>query len=133
MTNAPVDSNTVFEFASVSKTVFAYVVMKACEKGILDLDTPLTKYTSDRYLVGDPRLDLITPRHVLSHTTGFQNWRSKTDPLRIQFTPGAHRGYSGEGYWYLQSVLTHLAPTRRRERLQDGRRLREILPVSIGI
>lgn len=108
MTNAPVDSDTVFEFASVSKTVFAYVVMKACEKGLLNLDTPLTKYTTDRLVDGDPRLDLITPRHVLSHTTGFQNWRSKTDPLKIHFTPGAHWGYSGEGYWYLQSVLTHL-------------------------
>lgn len=107
-TNAPVNSDTVFEFASVSKTVFAYVVMKAYEKGILDLDTPLTHYTSERYLVGDPRLDLITPRMVLSHTTGFQNWRSKSEPLKIQFTPGARWQYSGEGYSYLQSVLTRL-------------------------
>lgn len=108
-TKAPVDDDTVFEFASVSKTVFAYAVMKACEKGILNLDTPLTKYTSERYLAGDPRLDLITPRHVLSHTSGFQNWRSKTDPLKIEFAPGARWGYSGEGYHYLQSVLTHVA------------------------
>jgi CubicO group peptidase (beta-lactamase class C family) len=106
-TNTPVDGDTVFEFASVSKTVFAYAVMKACDKGILDLDTPLTNYTSERYLA-DPRLDLITPRIVLSHTTGFQNWRSKSDPLKIQFTPGSRWKYSGEGYNYLQSVLTHL-------------------------
>jgi len=108
-TNAPVDDDTVFEFASVSKTVFAYAVMKACEEGILDLDTPLTNYTSERYLAGDSRLDLITPRIVLSHTTGFQNWRSTSDPLKIQFTPGARWQYSGEGYSYLQSVLTHVA------------------------
>jgi CubicO group peptidase (beta-lactamase class C family) len=49
-TNVPVDDDTVFEFASVSKTAFAYAAMKACEKGILNLDTPLTKYTSERYL-----------------------------------------------------------------------------------
>jgi CubicO group peptidase (beta-lactamase class C family) len=55
--NVPVDDDTVFEFASVSKTAFAYAAMKACETGILNLDTPLTKYTSERYLVGDPRLD----------------------------------------------------------------------------
>ncbi|HEU4688123.1 MAG TPA: serine hydrolase domain-containing protein [Vicinamibacterales bacterium] len=108
-TNAPVNADTVFEFGSVSKTVFAYEVMKACEKGLLDLDTPLTKYTSERFLAGDPRLDLMTARHVLSHTGGFQNWRSPEDPLKIQFTPGARWDYSGEGYSYLQSVLTHVA------------------------
>jgi CubicO group peptidase (beta-lactamase class C family) len=92
----------------VSKTVFAYAVMKLCEKGVINLDTPLTKYTSERYLEGDPRLDLITARHVLSHTTGFQNWRSEAEPLKIQFTPGERFSYSGEGYSYLQSVVTHL-------------------------
>jgi CubicO group peptidase (beta-lactamase class C family) len=125
-TKVPVDDDTVFEFASVSKTVFAYAAMKACEKGILNLDTPLTKYTSERYLVGDPRLDLITPRHVLSHTTGFQNWRSKSDPLKIHFTPGARWEYSGEGYCYLQSVLTHVAghvDPNHCQTLDDGLRM----------
>jgi CubicO group peptidase (beta-lactamase class C family) len=104
----PVDNDTVFEAASVSKTVFAYAVMKLCEKGVINLDTPLTKYTSERFLEGDPRLDLITARHVLSHTSGFQNWRSKKEPLKIHFTPGERFSYSGEGYSYLQSVVTHL-------------------------
>lgn len=104
----PVDDDTTFEAASVSKTVFAYAVLKLCEKGILDLDRPLTQYTSERYLKGDPRLDLITARHCLSHTTGFQNWRSKKEPLKISFTPGEKWSYSGEGYSYLQSVVTHL-------------------------
>jgi CubicO group peptidase (beta-lactamase class C family) len=104
----PVDNDTVFQAASVSKTVFAYAVMKLHEKGVIDLDTPLTKYTSARYLEGDRQLDLITPRHVLSHTTGFQNWRSRKEPLKIHFTPGEKFRYSGEGYSYLQSVVTHL-------------------------
>ena len=82
----PVDHDTVFEAGSVSKTAFAYAVMKLCEKDVfdldvLDLDTPLTKYTPDRIIKGDPRLDLITTRHVLSHTTGFQNWRSRKEAL----------------------------------------------------
>lgn len=104
----PVDNDTLFEAASVSKTVFGYAVMKLCEKGILDLDAPLTKYTTERIVEGDARLDLITARHVLSHTTGFQNWRSKDKPLQIRFTPGERFSYSGEGYYYLQSVMTHL-------------------------
>jgi CubicO group peptidase (beta-lactamase class C family) len=104
----PIDHDTVFEAGSVSKTVFAYVVMKLCEKKVLELDTPLTKYTTERFLTGDPRLDRITPRHILSHTGGFQNWRTPKDPLTIQFTPGERWSYSGEGYSYLQSVVTHL-------------------------
>jgi CubicO group peptidase (beta-lactamase class C family) len=104
----PVDRDTIFEAGSVSKTAFAYRVMKLCERGVLDLDRPLTKYTPDRILKEDPRLDLITTRHVLSHTTGLQNWRSTNEPLAIHFTPGERWGYSGEGYSYLQSVVTHL-------------------------
>jgi CubicO group peptidase (beta-lactamase class C family) len=105
---SPVHPDTVFEVGSVSKTVFAYVVMKLCEKGVLDLDTPLTRYTPDRLIKGDPRLDLITARHVLSHTTGLQNWRSTEEPLAIHFTPGERWSYSGEGYSYLQAVVSHL-------------------------
>lgn len=105
---APVDNDTVFEVGSMSKPVFAYAVLKLCEKGVIDLDSPLTKYTPHRMLEGDPRLDLITARHVLSHTSGFQNWRSKTRPLQIHFSPGEQFRYSGEGYYYLQSVVTHL-------------------------
>jgi CubicO group peptidase (beta-lactamase class C family) len=108
VSKVPVDHETVFEVGSVSKTVFAYVVMKLCEKGVLDLDTPLTKYTPDRPIKGDPRLDLITARMVLSHTTGFQNWRSTKEPLAIHFTPGERWSYSGEGYSWLESVVTHL-------------------------
>ncbi len=105
---AAVDVNTIFEAASMSKPVFAYVVMKLCEKGVMNLDTPLTKYTPKRFLEGDSRLELITARHVLSHTSGFQNWRSDKDPLAIHFTPGSKWQYSGEGYSYLQSVVEHL-------------------------
>jgi CubicO group peptidase (beta-lactamase class C family) len=62
-----------------------------------------------RFLDGDPRLELITPRHLLSHTSGFQNWRSDANPLKIHFPPGEKFFYSGEGYSYLQSVVTQLA------------------------
>jgi CubicO group peptidase (beta-lactamase class C family) len=103
-----VDHETVFQAGSVSKTVFAYAVMKLVERGILDLDTPLTRYSPIRILEDDPRLDLITARHVLSHTSGLPNWRSERIPLSIRFTPGERYLYSGEGYSYLQSVVSHL-------------------------
>jgi CubicO group peptidase (beta-lactamase class C family) len=104
----PVDNDTIFQAASMSKPVFAYAVMKLCEKGVLGLDTPLTQYTPERFVAGDPRLDLITPRHVLSHTSGLQNWRSQKNPPKIHFNPGQQFRYSGEGYYYLQSVVTRL-------------------------
>jgi len=105
----PVDTDTIFEAASMSKPVFAYAVMKLCEKGVIALDTPLTEYAPEPFLSGDARLNRITARHVLSHTTGFQNWRSDKEPLTIHFTPGEKYSYSGEGFSYLQSVVTHLA------------------------
>lgn len=92
----PVDTETIFEAASMSKPVFAYLVMKLAEKGVLQLDTPLTKYTPERFVAGDSRLDLITARHVLSHSTGFPNWRSSKEPMQIRFTPGEKYGYSGK-------------------------------------
>jgi len=107
-TKAPVDHDTMFESASMSKPVFAYAVMKLVEDRKLDLDRPLTAYTPERFLKGDPRLDLITARHALSHTTGFPNWRSDAEPLKIQFAPGSKWSYSGEGYSYLQSVVARL-------------------------
>jgi CubicO group peptidase (beta-lactamase class C family) len=107
-TRQPVDNDTVFEAASMSKSVFAYVVMKLTEQGVINLDVPLTKYTDTRYIPDDPRLDLITARHVLMHSTGFPNWRSKGNPMAINFTPGQRFSYSGEGYSYLQQVITHL-------------------------
>jgi CubicO group peptidase (beta-lactamase class C family) len=102
-TNEPVDVNTPFAACSDTKPVFAYGVLKLCEKGVLDLDTPLTKYTTRR-ITADPRIERITTRHVLAHTTGFPNWRQGKD-LPIEFDPGSRNQYSGEGFSYLQSVV----------------------------
>jgi CubicO group peptidase (beta-lactamase class C family) len=107
-TGAPVDEDTLFSAQSMSKPVFAYRVMKLVEQRVIDLDTPLTRYTTDVFVKNDPRLNEITARRVLSHTTGLPNWRSKEEPLRINFAPGSKWSYSGEGYHYLQSVVTHL-------------------------
>jgi CubicO group peptidase (beta-lactamase class C family) len=109
-TKSPVTDDTVFEAASLSKPVFAYAVLKLVDSGDLDLDTPFTKYLPGSYDVGDDlRLSQITARHVLSHTTGFPNWRPRGDTtLKIHFTPGERFSYSGEGYVYLSKVVTHL-------------------------
>jgi len=106
-TNSPVTADTVFEAASLSKPVVAYGVLKLVDQGKLDLDTPLSKYLPKPYIEGDPRLDKITARFVLSHRTGFRNWRDDSG-LRIYFTPGERFSYSGEGFVYLQKVVEQI-------------------------
>lgn len=108
-TKEPVADDTVFEAASLSKPVFAYAVMKLVESGKLDLDKPLNEYLPGDYDVGpDPRLAAITARRVMSHTTGFPNWRGGDSKLKIFFTPGEKFSYSGEGFVYLSRVVEHI-------------------------
>jgi CubicO group peptidase (beta-lactamase class C family) len=107
-TPEPVDDNTVFEAASLSKPVFAYAVLKLVEQGKIGLDVPLTKYLPKPYIEGDARLQKITARLVLSHRTGFPNWRGDGNPLTIHFTPGERFSYSGEGFVYLQRAVEQI-------------------------
>jgi CubicO group peptidase (beta-lactamase class C family) len=104
-----VDDNTVFEAASLSKPVFAYAVLKLVEQAKIGLDVPLVTYLPKPYIDdGDRRLQKITARFVLSHRTGFPNWRGNGNPLTIHFTPGERFSYSGEGFVYLQRVVEQI-------------------------
>ena len=103
----PVDKNTLFEAASLSKPVFAFFIMKQIEKGLINLDTPLYEYLPYPDIEHDERYKKITARMVLCHTSGFPNWRDN-DTLEIQFEPGTKFSYSGEGYVYLAKVVAHI-------------------------
>lgn len=108
--------------ASLSKSVFAVLVMKLVEQGKLDLDKPLQDYLphpiydymhlkkwQDDYssLQNDSLYTKITARMCLDHTSGFPNWRWDLpgQKLRVMREPGSHYSYSGEGMVYLQEVL----------------------------
>jgi len=109
-TREPVTDDTVFEAASLSKPAFAYAVLKFVDSGRFDLDKPLTEYLPGNYDVGpDPRLGQITARRVLTHTTGFPNWRPEKSALQIFFTPGERFSYSGEGFVYLAKAIEHIS------------------------
>jgi CubicO group peptidase (beta-lactamase class C family) len=100
---APVQPDTVFPAASLSKPVFASVVLKLTRRGVLDLDKPLWTYLPYERLQHDERGKRITARMVLSHTTGLPNWGPEKLPFNAD--PGERFGYSGEGYVYLQKVV----------------------------
>ncbi|WP_298540838.1 serine hydrolase [uncultured Aquimarina sp.] len=101
-----VSSETIFEAASITKPVFAFAVCKLAEKGVIDLDKPLHQYLPFEEIAYDERYKMITARHVLSHKTGFPNWRSER--MTIDFKPGTQFGYSGEGFEYLKRVIVHI-------------------------
>jgi CubicO group peptidase (beta-lactamase class C family) len=104
-----VTRESLFEACSMSKPVFAYLVLKLVEQGRLDLDRPLALYASDPALAGQPGAELITARMVLAHTTGLPNWRKggeeRGGPVPVRFLPGTRFGYSGEGMYYLQRIV----------------------------
>ena len=73
-TPARKDAGTVFQAASLSKPVFAYIVLKMAYEGLLDLDVPLATYTDIERFEDKERARLLTARMVLCHVTGLSNW-----------------------------------------------------------
>jgi CubicO group peptidase (beta-lactamase class C family) len=117
----------VFYGASLSKSVFGYLLAQLANEGLIDLDKPLQEYLDvpipemdfDREwrgfknIANDDRYKEITARMCLSHTTGFPNWRwvSRTGEfqpegkIQFYFDPGTDYSYSGEGIRLLQIVI----------------------------
>ena len=105
----PAPDNTLFNIASQTKPVLAMLVLELVKSGQWDLDEPLARYWIDLDIAQSPYLWKLTSRIVLSHHTGFPNWRSddSTGKLRFRFEPGTGSGYSGEGFEYLRRALEH--------------------------
>lgn len=107
MTGEKVNDNTLFEAASITKPVFAFAVERLADRGVIDLDKPLYEYLPYKDIEYDERYKLMTARHVLTHRTGFPNWRwmNNDGKLDLKFTPGTAYNYSGEGFEYLKMVV----------------------------
>ena len=117
-TNQKLDENSIFSAASLTKSTTAFFVMRLSEKGIIDLDRPLYFYLPEEDLEIDQRYKNVSARMVLSHRTGFPNWRWFDKPpegLEINrgdffmiSDPNSEFTYSGEAYAYLGRVIAHL-------------------------
>jgi len=111
----PLTTDSIMSAASFTKVAFAYLVMQLVQDGVIELDKPAYQYLSKplpdyreyKDLAGDDRWKKITPRMLLSHTSGFPNWRRFTpdQKLHINFEPGSRYAYSGEGIALLQLVV----------------------------
>ncbi|HEY6292686.1 MAG TPA: serine hydrolase [Terriglobia bacterium] len=124
----PLTVDSVMSAASFSKVAFAYMVMELVGDGVLDLDKPvyqylpkpLPEYPDYADLANDPRYKQITARMLLSHTSGFANfrWLEEDHKLKIHFEPGSRFAYSGEGILLLQLVVETITKTPLEELMQ---------------
>jgi CubicO group peptidase (beta-lactamase class C family) len=132
----PVDRNTVFQVASLSKWISAFGIMKLVEDGKLDLDTPVSKYLTRWQLPpGEFNNEEVTVRRLLSHTAGLtdglgysgfeagtrvqsleQSLTQASDAdrgirgaVRVGIKPGSEFNYSGGGYTLLQLLVEEVS------------------------
>lgn len=105
----PAPLNTIFVVASLTKPITSTTALKLVDDGLWDLDEPLARDWIDPDLIDDPRHQQLTTRLVLSHQTGFPNWRrfNPENKLAFEFDPGTKYQYSGEGFEYLKHALQH--------------------------
>lgn len=120
----PVDENTIFHWASITKTFTAVAIMQLRDRGLLELTDPAVRYVPELREVHNPfgGTERITLGHLLSHTAGF---RARTWPWggdetwhpfeprewtqlvammpysRILFEPGSEYGYSNPAFIFL--------------------------------
>jgi CubicO group peptidase (beta-lactamase class C family) len=130
----PVDEETIYHWASITKTFTGIAIMQLRDRGLLKLDDPVVKYVPELRAAHDPFGDTseITIRHLMTHSAGFRNptwvWRDDSKDWQpfeppgwgqlvammpyteVLFKPGSRFSYSNPGVIYLGriiEVLTH--------------------------
>ena len=128
----PVDGDSLFQIASISKWVTAWGVMALAEQGRVDLDAPVSQYLTRWQLPAGPFTnEEVTVRRLLSHTAGLTDGLGflgfeEGQPLptleeelaqprdvmpgangsvQVGAEPGSAWRYSGGGYLILQLLI----------------------------
>ena len=103
----PASIDAIFNVASLTKPIVAMLTLKLAKNGDLNLDEPVNKYWTDPDVRNDSLSHILTTRHILTHQSGFPNWRweNENKKLKFKFVPGTAFQYSGEGFEYLQKAL----------------------------
>jgi CubicO group peptidase (beta-lactamase class C family) len=115
-----VQADAIFQAASLTKPVIAFVALKLVREGKLDLSAPVSRYLPDGYthrqhpfgaasaanvdLVPASTLARIPVATLLNHSSGLPNWTNGA--LAPKFEPGERWQYSGEGYLLLQAIIS---------------------------
>ena len=128
-TSERVAPETVFEAASLSKPVFAYLVLTLADEGLIDLDQPLAASLDYPRISDQQAYGAMTPRMILTHRTGMPNWvdeatpfNKRTAPITLLAEPGEAYTYSGEAFQLLQLYVEQ----------ETGQSLQEIFAERLG-
>jgi len=106
-----VGPDTVFEAASLTKTIFAIIVNQLANEGVIDLDTPLAETFAAPRVPDQEGYEVLTPRIILEHRSGFPNWAGNPldpetwGPIEFKNPPNTKFGYSGEAFMLLQAYV----------------------------
>jgi CubicO group peptidase (beta-lactamase class C family) len=123
----PMTARTLFNFASVSKPVTAWGVLRLAERGALPLDAPVnTLLRGWQVPASEFGTDGVTARRLLSHTAGLSvpsmpffpvdtvlptrervlaGQAGDRGPVRVERQPGERWMYSGGGYTILELLV----------------------------
>jgi len=131
-TGRKVDANTIFHWASITKTFTGIAIMQLRDRGRLSLDDPIVKYVPELMAVSNPHgpMEAITIRQLMSHSAGFRNptwpwggsqpwhpyeptaWSQLVAMMpytQILFPPGSRYSYSNPGIIFLGRVIEKLS------------------------
>ncbi len=118
--SAAVTAHTVWDLASLTKVVaMTSAMMQLVERGQVDLDAPAKRYLPKW---NAPRVDGITVRHLLSHSSGLPAWRplykeaqTAAEAFALVYqtapdtVPGARFVYSDLGAILLGEIVAHVS------------------------